>query len=260
MKPAKKEKSRAYRVLSIIGTIVVYAFFAICMIALIVSVTAKKDADGAIDVFGMQMRIVISPSMEKCDQTDVSAYKIKDIPVKSMVFISSVPDDEEKAARWYADLKVGDVLTFKYVYTRQETITHRIVDIAPKEGGGYLLTLEGDNKNSDASTLTQVIDTSLDDSPDYVVGKVTAVSYGLGLLITAIKSPVGIVCIVIVPCTAILIIEIVRIVGMVNESKKKKLLQEQARKDDELEELKRKLAELSRERTAVPDDNQPKGD
>ena len=84
-------------------------------------------------------------------------------------------------------------MTFKYVYARQETITHRITEITEKPAGGYVIKLEGDNKNSDTETLAQTIDTSLADSPNYVVGKVTGQSYVLGLLITALKSPVGLV-------------------------------------------------------------------
>ena len=78
----------------------------------------------------------------------------------------------------------------------------------------------------------------------------TGQSYVLGLLITALKSPVGLVCIVIVPCTIIVIFEIIRIVGAVTEEKKKKQLEQQAEKDRELEELKRRLAELSGEHEA----------
>lgn len=167
-----------------------------------------------------------------------------------MVFIETVPTEEKAATEWYGKLKAGDVLTFKYVYARQETITHRITEITEKPAGGYVIKLEGDNKNSDTETLAQTIDTSLADSPNYVVGKVTGQSYVLGLLITALKSPVGLVCIVIVPCSIIVIFEIVRIVGAVTEEKKKKQLEQQAEKDRELEELRRRLAELSGEREA----------
>ncbi len=244
-----KSRARAKKALRIILNVLVYLFFALCMVALIISVTAKKDSDGTVNLFGAQMRIVMSPSMEKCDQTDVSGYKIKDIPVKSMVFIKTVPDNAEEAERWYADLKVGDVLTFKYVYTRQEVITHRIVEITPKETGGYIIKLEGDNKNSDSNTLTQEIDTSNADSPNYVIGKVTGVSRFLGLLITAVKSPVGIVCIIIIPCAIIVILEVIRIVEVMKGDKKKKERAEQAKKDEELEALKQRLAELEQSKS-----------
>ncbi len=245
-----KGKSRLRKIFGVIRTIVIYLFFAFCLASLAIAVTSKKDTDGTVIVFGRQMRIVVSPSMEKCEATDVSGYEIKDIRVKSMVFIETVPTEEKAATEWYGKLKAGDVLTFKYVYARQETITHRITEITEKPAGGYVIKLEGDNKNSDTETLAQTIDTSLADSPNYVVGKVTGQSYVLGLLITALKSPVGLVCIVIVPCSIIVIFEIVRIVGAVTEEKKKKQLEQQAEKDRELEELRRRLAELSGEREA----------
>lgn len=245
-----KGKSRLRKIFGVIRNIVIYLFFAFCLASLAIAVTSKKDTDGTVIVFGRQMRIVVSPSMEKCEATDVSGYEIKDIRVKSMVFIETVPTEEKAATEWYGKLKAGDVLTFKYVYARQETITHRITEITEKPAGGYVIKLEGDNKNSDTETLAQTIDTSLADSPNYVVGKVTGQSYVLGLLITALKSPVGLVCIVIVPCSIIVIFEIVRIVGAVTEERKKKQLEQQAEKDRELEELKRRLAELSGEREA----------
>ena len=38
----------------------------------------------------------------------------------------------------YANIKKGDVLTFRYVYDRQVTITHRVIeDPEKKETGGY---------------------------------------------------------------------------------------------------------------------------
>ena len=121
--------------------------------------------------------------MDKCELTDVSGYRIKSIPVKSCIFVQVAPEDEEQKKEWYARLKVGDVLTFRYVYTRQETITHRIVSIEEKDSGGYIITLEGDNKNADSEQLRQTIDTSLTDSPNYIIGKVTGQSYFLGIIV-----------------------------------------------------------------------------
>lgn len=194
------------------------------------------------ELFGYEMRLVVSPSMEKCDETDVSGYEIKDIPVNSLVFIETVPEDEEESRDWYAALKVGDVLTFRYVYTTQETITHRIVEIEANENGGYTIVLEGDNKNSETGALQQVIDTSQTDSPNYVIGKVTGKSVALGYLITAVQSPWGLIFIVIIPCLIIIVIEIIRIAGVLSQKKKEAAKAEQQKKDEEIEELKRRLA------------------
>ncbi len=250
-KPNKTKK-----ILRIVFDILTYLFFALCICTLFLSVTAKKDADGAVNLGGKQMRVVVSNSMEKCDQTDVSDYEIKDIPIKSMLFIDLVPEGKEEAEKWYADLKVGDVLTFRYLYVRQETITHRITKITPKQTGGYVINLEGDNKGSNTDTIAQTIDTSLTDSPNYVIGKVSGQSYALGLLVTAVKSPVGIVCIIIIPCVIIAIFEVVRLVNALTEKKREKERAEQRKKDEEFEELKRQL-ELLKKSAQIPTDETP---
>ena len=73
-----------------------------------------------------QIRIVTSESMEKGSK-ETNQYKIKSLPLKSMIIIEQVDNNHEY--EWYQSLKVGDVLTFKYVYIKQETITHRIINI-----------------------------------------------------------------------------------------------------------------------------------
>lgn len=238
-------ESKPKKAVKIVLDVILYLFLAVCLFGVIVTIASKKDADGTANIFGRQVRFVQSSSMEKCDQTDVSDFKIKDIPVKSLVFIKTVPKDDDKAAEWYASLKVGDVLTFKYVYGKQETITHRIVEIIPKEdGSGYVITLEGDNKAADGGNLTQTIDTSLTDSPNYIIGKVTATSYFLGLFAYALKTPVGIVCIIIIPCFIVIAFEVIRIISAIHADKNKAEKEKEEAQKNELEELKRKLAAL----------------
>lgn len=229
-------KTKIRKVIKTAGSILLYMLAAVCLFALTVSVAAKKDADGAGTVFGYQLRIVRSDSMEKCEQTDVSGYDIGSLPVKTMLFIQTVPKDESEARDWYAAIKKGDVLTFRYVYTTQETITHRVMKIEQKDGG-YIIHLQGDNVAGEHGTLTQTIDTTDTDSPNYVIGKVTGKSYALGWLVYALKTPVGIVCIVIVPCLIVAVFEIVRIVNVLGEGKRQKA-------KEEIEALKRKIARL----------------
>ena len=231
------------KIFDIVSTVLLYLFIAICIFGVIVTITAKKDKDGTATIFGTQMRVVLSPSMEKSDDVDVSAYKIKDIKTTSVIFIQVVPEDSSEADKWYDDLEVGDVLTFKYVYTRQETITHRISKIEEKPTGGYLIELIGDNRDSETGALTQVIDTSEKDSPNYVIGKVTGKSYPVGLFITALRTPIGLVCIVILPALVIMALEIRKILVALNADKKKKEDEEKERQQNEIDELKRKLAE-----------------
>lgn len=238
------QNEKLKKALKIAGDVLLYVIIALALFVMIISITSKKDSDGTATVFGKQLRFVQSDSMAECDLTDVSGYKIKSIPIRSCIFIEVVPEGEKAQAEWYANLKVGDVLTFKYVYTKQETITHRITSIEKNENGGYTITLEGDNKNSDSNLLTQTIDTSQTTSPNYVIGKVTGQNYLLGLLVYAFKTPVGIVCIVIIPCLIIIAFEIMRLIKVFGKEKKEKMKAEQEKQANEIEELKRQLAAL----------------
>lgn len=244
-----ESKTRIKKALRLIGDVLFIVVAALAMFVLVISVTSKKDPDGTATVFGYQLRFVQSDSMEKSELTDVSGYKIKSIRVKSCVFVETIPETEEEKEKWYKELKTGDVLTFKYVYARQETITHRIVRIEEKETGGYLITLEGDNKTSETNLLSQTIDTTLSDSPNYIIGKVRGQSYVLGLLVYALKSPVGIVCFIIVPALIVIIFEILRLVRVFGAEKREKQKQERENQANEIEELKRRLEELQNQAT-----------
>ena len=230
-------KALIKKITGIATTVLMYLFLALCIFSLFVTILSKRDPDGAANVFGYQMRTVLTDSMAKCEMTDVSDYGIGAIPKNSLIFIELLPEDLAEQEKFYADLEVGDVLTFKYLYTTQLTITHRIIDISPKTGGGYLIVLEGDNKDSDTHLMQQYIDTTVEDSPNYVIGRVRGQFYPLGLLLSIIKQPVGLAFIVIVPCAIIMILEIIKVVSLLGADKKKK-------QDDEIEALKRQLAEL----------------
>ena len=225
------------RVLSICLNCLTYLFLGVCILTLAITLLSKQDSDGAVTVFGYQMRVVTTDSMAACEETDVSNYAMKSIPARSMIFIQTVPSDPAEAERWYASLAVGDVLTFRYVYTTQVTITHRIVDIEEKADGGYLITLEGDNKNAESDLLQQVIDTSEKNSTNYVIGKVTGQNFLLGFFTSLLQAPVGIVLLIMVPCGVILFLEVIRIWSYFSEERKKK---QQA----EIDALRRQLADL----------------
>ena len=225
----------------VVASVLLYAFILICIIGLALSIAADKEGDGTATIFGYQMRYVLSSSMEKCEDTDVSMYDIKDIPMRSMVFIEVVPEDEEEAKEWYADIEVGDVLTIKYVYVKQEVITHRVTGIRAESDGAFTIRLDGDNKASDSETLTQIIDTGEKNTPNYIVGKVVGTNYVLGLLVSLLRSQAGLIFAVILPCALIALWEIFRLITLLNADKR---AHEKAAHDSEVEELKRRLAEL----------------
>ncbi len=243
------DRAKVKKIGNIVLNVLLYIFLAICIFSVFVTVLSKRDSDGAAEIFGYQMRVVTSDSMSESEFTDVSKFKIKDIPIRSMVFVKVMPDDPAEADEFYRSLQVGDVLTFRYVYTTQVTITHRITSITEKETGGFVIELAGDNKNSEEGQLVQVIDTSIPNNTNYVIGKVTGQAYLLGLLMSFLMQPVGIILLIIVPCFIIILLEVLKIVKTLTADKKKREQEEKEKKESELEELRRKLAELENEKS-----------
>lgn len=259
-------KQKIITALKIAGNVLLYVFFAVCLFVLLLSIFSKRDVDGAVDIFGYEMRLVLTGSMEKDKDTDVSAFKIKDLPKNSAVFIERVPEDDAKANAWYAALKEGDVLTFRYKFASQQlTVTHRIIAIEETGSGGYLITLQGDNKADTSIPGTssgpgkQYIYTTPEDSDNedsvynFVLGKVVGKSTTLGWLVNTLKQPVGISLIVIVPCAVIIVFEIIRIVNVLNGEKRRKVEEAAAEQQTKMEEqqsqmeaLLRRIAELEK--------------
>ncbi len=198
------------KVFSTLATILSYFFFALCIAGLVFVFSAKRNEDGGANIFGRQLRLVASNSMEACEKTDTSGYAIGEIPVKALVVIELVPTDKDKAKIWYDGLKVGDVLTFRYVYLKQETITHRIIEIVPKEGG-YLFRLQGDNQAAEGGALVQELDSTQTNTPNYIIGRVTKVRPFVGRVLSILKEPEGLVCMIIIPCLALMFFEISRL-------------------------------------------------
>lgn len=238
------------KITDIVMNILMYLFLVVAVITVILTIFSKKDTDGASELFGYQMRIVTSDSMAACEYTDVSDFRIKSIPLRSMVFVKTMPKDAQAAEEWYRSLRVGDVLTFRYVYTTQITITHRITAIKEKETGGFFIELAGDNKNSENGQLTQLIDTSISNNTNYVIGKVTGQAKIFGFVMSFLMQPVGMVMLVIVPCFFIILLEVLKIVNVFGADKKKRAQEEKEKQTQELDELRRRLAELEKEKLA----------
>lgn len=219
-----------------------YIFIIIATITVIFTIINKNKNNEASNIFGYQLRLVTTDSMAKCDLTDVSNYKIKSLPKNCLIFIKTIKEEEKN--KFYSNLKVGDVLTFKYVYTEQVTITHRISSINKKDDGGYIITLIGDNKTTESNLLEQTIDTSNVSSPNYIIGEVKGKSLILGLLATIMKSSYSLIFIIIIPCVIFIIIEILKIFKVLNTEKEESKKQEIEKKDLELQELRNKIKEL----------------
>ena len=257
MEEVRKGKGLWKKILGVLGYVAAGLVVACAAFAIYVTASSKKDPDGTANVFGTQLRFVQSSSMESSAYVDVSKYKIGSIKVKSCVFVETVPEESEAKQKWYAALEVGDVLTFKYVISRQETITHRITSIAKNEiNDGYTITLMGDNRTPGDGTTAQVIDTSLDEtSPNYIIGKVTGQSHFLGLVIYALKTPVGFSCIIIVPCAAIIVYETARIILVCHKDRAEKAQEAAKKQQTEIEELKKQIEEMKAKTSESKEDN-----
>ena len=219
--------------------VILFCFLAVATVSVLITLFSEKNETGAVEIMGYQTLVVTSNSMEECSETDVSGFEIKSIPKNAMVLVQLVPEDAAAAESWYRNLKVGDVLTFRYYYAQQITITHRITSITEKKTGGFIIELEGDNKNSDVNQLKQTIDTSDAASMNYVIGKVRFASIYPGMLLSALKSPAGLILIIMVPCVIIIMMEILKINNTVVEDKRVKEENRLIRMD----EIRRSVAE-----------------
>ena len=221
--------------------ILLYSLLVASALAVLFMLTSQKSETGATQVFGYQLLTVGSASMESSPDTDVSNFEIKSIPEHSLVFVKTKPKDKSALDEWYSSLKIGDVLSFRYQYVQQVTVTHRITNITANSDGGYLIELMGDN----SPDAFQIIDTSLDESgSNYIIGKVEGQSRLLGGFIYALRNPIGLTFIIIIPCVVIISIEVLRIVSVFNKNSRQKLLEEQQLKDAEIAALRERIAEL----------------
>ena len=226
------------KIFKITSDILLYCFIFLGIITIIITLSSKKDIDGATNIFNYQLRLVITDSMDKCSETNVSKYKIKSIPKNSLVLIKKIKDDD------YKKIKEGDVLTFRYLYTEQVTITHRVKSIVEKEAGGYIIELVGDNKTGESELLVQTIDTSIEESPNYIIGEVVYTSIIIGFILNMLKSSLGIVFIIIIPSFIIILLEIIKIINITIIEKRKLAERKANEKEQEILELKKKLKEM----------------
>ena len=226
------------KIFKITSDILLYCFIFLGLITIIITLSSKKDIDGATNIFNYQLRLIITDSMAKCSETNVSKYKIKSIPKNSLVLIKKIEDND------YKKIKEGDVLTFRYLYTEQVTITHRVKSIVEKDTGGYIIELVGDNKTGESELLVQTIDTSIEESPNYIIGEVVYTSIIIGFILNMLKSSLGIVFIILIPSFIIILLEVIKIINITIIEKRKLAERKANEKEQEILELKKKLKEM----------------
>ena len=262
----KKQKSVFQKIMDVIMTIVVVLVVIIAVSILILTITSKRSADGAINVFGYEFRTILTGSMEKCTHDDPDEvcthinpddYEIGSLPVGTMIFIETVPEDKTEAQQWYTDIADGDVLTFMY---QGEVITHRVIDKIELPSGAFEIHLMGDNRGSDGVAAEQIIVTD-EGKRNYIIGKVTGQSEFFGWIATTVKTPFGVIMMIFIPCSVIVVVELIRIIAMVIADKKAKAKekQEQIEKEtqatqSDIEELKRQIEQAKLELQKVSTD------
>jgi uncharacterized membrane protein len=190
---------------------------------------------------------------EECTHIDLSKYEIGSLSVDTMIFIETVPEGKSEAQSWYEKIKEGDVLTFLY---GGEVITHRVISKIDLPSGAFEFHLMGDNRGSDGVAAEQIISTE-SGKRDYIIGKVVGQSEFLGWVVTTIKTPLGLIMMIFIPCIIIVIVEVVRIIGMIvaDNKEKAKEKEEQAEKErkehdatkNELDELRRQIEQAKLE-------------
>ena len=238
------EKAKTKKVLDIVLNTILVIFLIVCLLTVSITLFSSRDADGAANIFGHQLRLVTTSSMDKSELTDTSDFDIKSIPAGSLILLEKVPEDQSEMLEWYRDIKEGDVLTFRYLKGGgQVTITHRVIDIK-EEGGGFKIDLQGDNKSSENGVEVQHIDTTIENNFNYVIGKVKGQSVLIGNIVAGLKTPLGVVLMVILPCVIIIAMEAYKIWKTLQEDKKQKTAAVMDGKNREIEELKLQLEQM----------------
>ena len=263
VKKEKKEHSKAYRIVNIILDVLFVAFAAFAITAIIFRNTTSNNKDGR-SINGNQLRTIETASMAENNHIDPETYKtyeIKTLPVNTLINIKEV--SKKNPEKFYDDLKVGDVLTFVYYTTingsrGQYVFTHRLIE-KEEVTDGYRLTLMGDAEQPSGGTQTVYTNpVTAEQSFSYVLGKVTWSNHPVGEVVSFLKSRNGILFLVIIPCSALFLYEIGKIIFIVVKDKKnKKALATQEKMDSsqaEIESLKAQLAALQNEKQQEPNE------
>ncbi len=138
--------------------------------------------------------VIISPSM------------VPTIKVEDAVIIRRVEADE---------IQKGDIITFTSTDSRYAgvTVTHRVVEVIQTSKGKYMYRTKGDNNNAEDPTLV---------SSEYVSGKVILRIPKIGYIQYFLSQAYGWIIAIVIPCLAIVIYDVVKLVKLITKNKTKK--------------------------------------
>jgi len=211
------------------------------LIFILIFASKKPGKESGGSLFGYETRLVLTDSMNGSKEFyEGKDYKIKNIEAGECIFLTDCDySSTEKTNAFYADLKVGDVVTYYSANTYHVYITHRIIDIE-EIAGNIIYEIKGDNGVAEYTSSEFITKDS-----GLIVGKVVGQSKFLGWVYTTLlNNKVAVYLIIIIPCVACIGYESYKIVKEVKSSKKEKIVQQSQAKDNEIEELKKKIKEL----------------
>ena len=228
----KSPKTALYyikKVLHFVTTVIMYTILLILILVGIVValhfIDEKRNIDSGKNLPPLfNAYVIVSPSM------------VPTIKVEDAVIIKRVDKDE---------LKKGDIITFNSTDYRYSgvTVTHRIVGIEKTKSGQVLYTTKGDNNNTPDSSRV---------SYDNIFGKVVLRIPKIGYIQYFLTQAYGWIIAVVVPCLAIIIYDIIKLLKTIKQSvvpKKKK----KAKPRQEIEVLEIKDKERVRDKDREKD-------
>jgi len=245
------------RIVTIVVDVIVGVFAVFAIASVVIAVSFKvNNSNGTLTFGNTEVRLVQTGSMEWGGEVSPKAkgYLIGEIKTYDAVYINKKPTTDEGQKLFYDNLKEGDVVSFWTVREGTKVnITHRIVG-KTVQGNGYMFTIQGDNWTGGEPACDYIY--TCTDSPipsQYIMnefnGIVFKTSSFVGGFFHFVQSKTAIICLVIVPCVLIIGYEVVKIILIVNKDKKKKklVIKSTGNTEDEIEKLKKMLAEKEAE-------------
>lgn len=186
------------KIFHFLSTVLLYSLLIIVLIIVVFfgayvvdQMIGMKNHEDRSPLFGVY--VIISPSM------------VPNINVYDAVVTMRVPTEK---------IEMYDVITFlsKDIDTHGTPITHRVVGIVETEDGKIGYRTKGDNNNAEDNALIM---------EDEVIGKVLFRIPMIGYVRSFITSKLGWLLIVVLPCVGVIIYDIGKLVGIINNSKAK---------------------------------------
>lgn len=186
------------KIFHFLSTVLLYSLLIIVLIIVVFfgayiidQMIGMKNHEDRSPLFGVY--VIISPSM------------VPNINVYDAVVSMRVPTEK---------IEMYDIITFlsKDIDTHGTPITHRVVGIVETEDGKIGYRTKGDNNNAEDNALIM---------EDEVIGKVLFRIPMIGYVRSFITSKLGWLLIVVLPCVGVIIYDIGKLVGIINNSKAK---------------------------------------